>query len=86
MYHDRRCGLQAVDSLEGVRLLVQDKLANSSLLAERPGKRMAKHKSRALSTSLAQRYCLVFVAATELSTSRFMYNVAYEIWRLGQVH
>lgn len=55
----RWCGLQAVESLEGVRLLVQDKLGSSSLLAERPGKRMAKHKSRAVSSSFAQRYCLV---------------------------
>ena len=56
-------GLQAVESLEGVRLLVQDKLGSSSLLAERPGKRMAKHKSRAVPSSLAQRYCLVLHSA-----------------------
>lgn len=48
-------GFQAVESLEGVRLLVQDKLGSNSLLAERPGKRMAKHKSRSVSSSLAQR-------------------------------
>ena len=43
--------------------MVQDKLGSSSLLAERPGKRMAKHKSRAVSSSLAQRYRLSFGAS-----------------------
>lgn len=47
--------VKAVEALEGVRLLVADKVGHTSLLAERPGKRMAKHKSRALSTSLSQR-------------------------------
>ncbi len=47
--------MKAVEALEGVRLLVADKVGHTSLLAERPGKRMAKHKSRALSTSLSQR-------------------------------
>ncbi|KAL0048239.1 hypothetical protein WJX82_010821 [Trebouxia sp. C0006] len=46
---------KAVEALESVRLLVADKVGHTSLLAERPGKRMAKHKSRALSTSLSQR-------------------------------
>ena len=44
-----------MEALEGVRLVVADKVGLTSLLAERPGKRMAKHKSRALSTSLSQR-------------------------------
>ena len=48
------CG-QAVEGLEAVRLAVQDKLGLTPLLAERPGKRMAKHKSRALSVTLSQR-------------------------------
>lgn len=47
--------MKAVEALEGVRLVVADKVGHPSLLAERPGKRMAKHKSRALSTSLSQR-------------------------------
>lgn len=69
--------LQAVESLEGVRLLVQDKLGSSSLLAERPGKRMAKHKSKAVSSSLAQRYCLVF-GGTKLSCQH--------LYSYGQLH
>lgn len=47
--------MKAVEALEGVRLVVADKVGHPSLLAERPSKRMAKHKSRALSTSLSQR-------------------------------
>lgn len=48
-----------MESLEAVRMLALDKVGSSGLLAERPGKRMAKHKSRALSSSLSQR--LLFV-------------------------
>ncbi len=47
--------MKAVEALEGVRMLMADNVGHTSLLAERPGKRMAKHKSRALSTSLSQR-------------------------------
>ena len=47
---------KAVEGLEAVRLAVQDKLGLIPLLAERPGKRMAKHKSRALSVTLSQRF------------------------------
>ena len=45
-----------MESLEGVRQLVADNIGSISLLEERPGKRMAKHKSRALSPSLSRRY------------------------------
>ena len=47
--------MKAVEALEGVRLVVADKVGHTSLLAQHPGKRMAKHKSQALSTSLSQR-------------------------------
>lgn len=55
-YRMNACIVQAVEALEGVRLLVGDKVGRTSLLAERPGKRMAKHKSKAISASLSSRY------------------------------
>lgn len=55
-YRTNACIVQAVEALEGVRLLVGDKVGRTSLLAERPGKRMAKHKSKAISASLSSRY------------------------------
>lgn len=47
--------VQAVEALEAVRVLVMDKVGQQSLLAQRPGKRMAKHKSKAISATLMQR-------------------------------
>ena len=65
--------LQAVELLEGARLLVADKIGSSSLLAERPGKPMAKHKSRALSSTLSQRCpliaCLLFTCHKDAPVS-----------------
>lgn len=48
--------MQALEALEAVRVLVMDKIGQPSLLAQRPGKRMAKHKSKAVSAALLQRY------------------------------